>query len=201
MADDNNNLEAHQELDIRIREIEISHSSLSSTIVSMNVNITEMKQMFQKFLIDSERISEMAGKIESITKLEKETSAIGSKYDELYRKFVVLEHTCTICPIGKVDTYIRDIGDKVNRIEVTLGEMKETKGKFSGFWNNISQTIITLVIIYVLYLVAMNIQSNGNPLQNAPSIKGPAASSYVEDANASDAFKNISAVKLKGAVK
>ena len=195
MADEKDNLEAHQELDIRIREIEISHSSLSSTIVSMNLNITEMKQMFQKFLIDSERISELAGKIESIARLEKETQIIGNKYDELYKKFIVIEHTCSTCSIKQVDGYIRDIGDKVTKIEAALGEMKESKGKLSGFWSNVGQTIMTMVIIYILYMVAMNIQSNGNPLQNAPSVK-KSEIVYVNEANAAvGQFKNTTTAK------
>jgi uncharacterized coiled-coil protein SlyX len=192
MGDEKDNLDAHQELDLRIREVEISHSSLSSTIVNMNLNITEMKQMFQKFMLDSERITELAGKIESITRLEKETIAINNKYDEMFRKLILLEHTCSTCQIGKVDGYIKDMSEKVSKIETKLDDMKESRGKFSGFWNTVGQSIVTMVIIYILYMVAMNVQSNGNPLQNAPSIK-KSEIVFFGEANAGS-FKNNSSV-------
>lgn len=187
MTDDKvvrDNTEAHQELDSRLREIEISHSSLSSTIVSMNGNINEMKQMFQKFLIDSERISEMAGKIESISRIEKEAQAIGSKYDEMYKEFIILKHTCSTCTINKVNDYIKDMSDKVSKIESSLDELKGSKSKLNGFWNNISQTIVTIIILYLLYIVAMNIQFSGNIIANPPDIKKGNNTEFVSEAQA-----------------
>lgn len=194
MAGEKENIE---ELDSRLRDMEISHSSLSSTIVSMNGNITEMKQMFQKFLIDSERISEMAGKIESIGRVEKETQALFNKYDEMYKKLIVLEHGCNTCTINKVNDYIKDMSDKVSKIESSLDELKGSKNKLNGFWNNISQTIVTIIILYLLYIVAVNIQTSGNIIANPPDIK-KSSIEFVTDAQATQFINRSTAVKKRG---
>lgn len=187
------NLEAHQELDNRLREIEISHSSLATTIVSMNANITEMKAMFQKFMMDS---SEIAGRIETINRLEKQTNEMASKHDELFNRFVILEYTCKTCTINKVNDHIKDIGDKVNKIESTLTELKGSKSKLSGFWSNVAQTIVTAVIMYTLYLIATHMQPNVNPMINTPELKDDkrGAITLVQEAQAQP-FKNFSVNK------
>lgn len=183
------------DFDERLREVEISHSSLSTTIVSMNTNITEMKQMFQKFLVDSERITEIAGKIESIQRLERDTHALTIKYDDLYKRYIMTEHMCNSCSITKVNDYIKDVSDKVNKIEVSISEMKESKGKLNGFWGSIAQSIVTVVLLYLLYIVATSIQINGNVIANPPDIK-KSEISFVGTADA-ETFKNISTIKRK----
>lgn len=168
MPPDEQNQEAHQLFDERIRDVELSQASIVSTVQSINTNLTDMKNMFQKFTADSEKI---ASKTDAIYRVEKDNQSLAAKYDELYKKFILIEHQCNNCQIGDVNKVITDVSKKVDNIERAVEDIKGKDNKFSGFWNDISKTIVTIIILYILYVVANAIQTNGNIIANPPDIK------------------------------
>ena len=69
----------------------------------------------------------------------------------------------------KVD--IKEEGERLTRIESSLEELKRSKGFFEGIGTDLLRTLLTIIVIYLLYLITMHIQQTPNPVTSPPEIK------------------------------
>lgn len=169
-----NALQSQRDLEERLREVEQQGASVSSTLLSLSNNVSELKVMFQKICDDSSKLNEIMHKVEGMSKTEE-------RYDELYRKFIVLENSHNMCQdsFTRRNEDLRNLIDKVNnidgikltRIESSLEDLKTSKGKVEGFGGRIFETVVIIAVIYVIWLIAAHMQPTTNPVTNPPEIK------------------------------
>jgi hypothetical protein len=161
-------IQENEHLEGRIREVEVDYASLHSTVNSISQDFVEVKQLLQKIVADGFKVTEINTRLDSMDKL-------WNKYDELYRRFVVLEHGHEQCQKNKIMelSQLTDISNKIIRIEGSLEELTKSKGKMEGFGVEIGKTLFIVLLLYMLYMIAIHIQpqESNNPIIDTPTMQ------------------------------
>lgn len=179
-------------LDTRLRKVELAGASTESTITGVSRDIAEIKVFMQKWLQDSSRISEIATKVEAIPRLEQQMNAALSKYDDLYKRFIILEHShgqCTtdrtieksqlaelLTRMGKVE------GERLTMLEQNMRDIQGSRKQVTSVIGGWAEKLIFMVMLYLIYLIVIHFTKDNAPgdmLNNPPKLKSGTYQEFV----------------------
>ncbi|MDD2230716.1 MAG: hypothetical protein PHY48_15120 [Candidatus Cloacimonetes bacterium] len=189
MAEDN----TYEDEDIdniaeRLRQVEIAAATNSATVQAIGRDITEIKLFMQKWLQDSTRITEIASRVEAIPRLETQLNAALLKYDDLYKRVIILEHSQTICMNGKTDEKsgiialvgrVNQAEKDISSMEVAVKDLTGSKKKVDTILGGWAEKFIFIVMLYLIYLIITHF-TVGNPTEDFKGSLPKAKTSQVE---------------------
>jgi hypothetical protein len=179
------------EIEKRLRKVEIAAASAESTQLAVGRDIAEIKAFMQKWLTDSARISEIATRVEAIPRLETQMGAALTKYDELFKRVIILEHTHGQCVNDRtteklsLNTLINKVNKTetdVNNIGITVRELASSKKKAENILGGWAEKFIFIVMLYLIYLIIIHFSKDNPPgelLNNPPKLKSQIEFLYI----------------------
>lgn len=191
---DGPNTSEYQELDERLREVEKVTASITTTMTTVSQDVSELKAMFQNFMLEATKIAEIGVKVRSIDRLEDKVEDLDRKHDQLTNKFMTVSAEHGICQAGKTrsEDYLRELHEKFARLETgtltqlatiqsDIGTLKTSHNKVDNVLWKWGGNLGWLLIGGLMYLLVQNggdaikFMQSGNPL-----ISGSAISSTLE---------------------
>ena len=156
-------------IDNRLREVEKTSATVMVTLVDMKSDIHEVKQMFQKFLLDSSRISELAAKVDNIDRLENKYEDLHKKYDILNNDFRALHTQHSMCQStrGRSDQLMQDLRDRMIAIELAVTSLTNSKTKVTDtIWDWLKKGAASIFILLMLLILLHIKDLNFFPIQD-----------------------------------
>lgn len=179
------------EIEERLRKVEIAAASSESTQAAIGRDIAEIKMFMQKWLQDSVRITEIAARVEAIPRLESQMNAALVKYDDLYKRVIILEHSHTMCMNTRSDeklnlttltNRVAKTETDVNNIGVTVRDLAGSKKKAENILGGWAEKFIFIVMLYLIYLIIIHFSKDNAPgeiLNNPPKLKSQVEFLYI----------------------
>jgi hypothetical protein len=179
------------EIEDRLRKVEIAAASSESTQLAIGRDIAEIKTFMQKWLQDSVRITEIASRVEAIPRLETQLNAALIKYDDLYKRVIILEHSHTICMSNRTDeklnlttltNRVQKTETDVNNIGITVRDLAGSKKKAENILGGWAEKFIFIVMLYLIYLIIIHFSKDNPPgeiLNNPPKLKSQVEFLYI----------------------
>lgn len=108
-----------QNLDARLRAVESSTAAITTTIVNVGQDVSELKQMMQTFMAETAKIAELGAKVGTIDRVDRKVEDLDRKHDQLSNMFMSVQAEHQMCQLSKTrgEDSLISLHEKFNRLE------------------------------------------------------------------------------------
>lgn len=179
------------ELEKRLRKVELAAASTESTLGAVSRDIGDIKKFMERWVMDSTKITEIATKVEAIPRLESQMAAALLKYDDLYKRFIILEHSHGQCVTDRtaekantnlILTRLQKTETDINNVGMSVRELSSSKKQVTTVISGWAEKFIFIVMLYLIYLIIIHFSKDNAPgeiLNNPPKLKSHIEQFYV----------------------